>query len=299
MSHATRRGFLRTVAAGVLTGAGGLTFAAKTTKKRLATDWVPLGNSGVKVTRLALGTGTFAGQVQRDLGQEEFTRLVRHAYDSGIRFFETAEAYKGMPEMLATALKGIPRDSYKLMTKFRWVDGIENPQQRIDGYRRQLNSEYFDIMLIHCVRTPDWTDTLKPLREAMESAKDKKIILAHGASTHGLDGINSFPGNKWLDVALCRINHKGVRMDTPSRKDTNDLGDVPQVTARIQAVRRQGTGVIGMKLVGEGQFKNPEDRDAAIRYAFDVGGVDAVTIGYKSTAEIDEAIARIEKQLNA
>src|SRR5215471_5786424 len=122
MSTATRRDFLKTLAAGT----AGLALAAKA-PKRLATDWVTLGNSGVKVTRLAFGTGTFSGRVQRELGQEQFTRLVRHAYDSGIRFFETAEAYTGMPEMLAAALQGIPRDSYKLMTKFRWNRGITDP----------------------------------------------------------------------------------------------------------------------------------------------------------------------------
>jgi aryl-alcohol dehydrogenase-like predicted oxidoreductase len=293
MSMATRRDFLKTLAA----GAAGLTLSAKA-PKRLATDWVTLGNSGVKVTRLAFGTGTFSGRVQRELGQEQFTRLVRHAYDSGIRFFETAEAYTGMPEMLAAALQGIPRDSYRLMTKFRWNRGFTDHQARIDGYRRTLNSEYFDILLIHCVRTPEWAEELKPLREALNEAKDKKVILAHGASCHGLDAINSFPGNKWLDVALCRVNHNGTRMDTPKRTDTDDIGDVPQVTARVKAIRKQGTGLIGMKLIGEGKFTRPEDRDAAIRYAFNEGGVDAVTIGYKNTAEIDEAAARINTQLN-
>src|SRR6476660_1140031 len=120
MAMTSRRDFLKTLTA----GAAGLTLSAKA-PKRLATDWVTLGNSGVKVTRLALGTGTFSGRVQRALGQEQFTRLVRHAYDSGIRFFETAESYTGMPEMLAAALKGVPRDSYKLMTKFRWNRGTE------------------------------------------------------------------------------------------------------------------------------------------------------------------------------
>ena len=292
---ASRRDFLKTIAAGVLTG-GGLTAAG--TPKRLATDWVTLGNSGVKVTRLALGTGTFGGRVQRELGQEAFTKVVRHAYDRGIRFFETAEAYTGMPEMLATALKGIPRDSYKLMTKFRFRNAGD-PAATIDRYRQQLNSEYFDILLIHCVRTPDWAEELKPLRDAFDEAKSKKIILSHGASCHGLDAINSFPGNKWLDVALCRVNHKGVRMDTPKRIDTDDIGDVPQVTSRVKQIRGQGTGLIGMKLVGEGQFTSAADRDAAVRYAFNVGKVDAVTIGYKNTAEVDEAIERINRELNA
>jgi 1-deoxyxylulose-5-phosphate synthase len=298
MSGSSRRDFLKTIGAGMLTATGGISFAAKT-PKRLATDWVTLGDSGVKVTRLALGTGTVGGRVQRELGQEQFTRLVRHAYDSGIRFFETAEAYTGMPEMLAAALKGIPRDSYRLMTKFRWARAADDPAARIDGYRRQLNSDYFDILLIHCVRTPDWAEELKPLREALNVAKDKKIILAHGASCHGLDANNSFPGNKWLDVALCRINHNGTKMDTPSRRDVDEFGDVAQVTSNLKQVRAQGTGLIGMKLVGEGRFTKPEDRDAAVRHAFNVAGVDAVTIGYKNTAEIDEAIARINTQLNS
>src|ERR1039458_7392124 len=115
MTLCSRRNFLKTgFAAGVLAGTGGLPFPAA---RGTATDWVTLGNSGVKVSRLAFGTGTFSGRVQRELGQEEFTRLVRYAYDRGVRFFETAESYKGMAEMLAIALKGIPRDSYMLMTK--------------------------------------------------------------------------------------------------------------------------------------------------------------------------------------
>src|SRR6478752_4901138 len=137
-SRRTRREFLKTgLAAGTLAMSGVLPLAAQRGK---ATDLVTLGRSGVKVTRLAFGTGTFSGRVQRELGQEQFTRLVRHAYDSGIRFFETAESYTGMPEMLAAALKGVPRDSYKLMTKFRWARGTEDPAVRIDGYRRVLNS---------------------------------------------------------------------------------------------------------------------------------------------------------------
>src|SRR3982750_4929291 len=110
MAHHSRRDFLKAgFAATLLGGMGGRTAGAAT---RTATDWVPLGKSGVKVTRLAFGTGTFSGRVQRELGQEEFTKLVRHAYDRGIRFFETAESYRGMPEMLGIALKGLPRESY-------------------------------------------------------------------------------------------------------------------------------------------------------------------------------------------
>ncbi len=291
----TRRQFFATMAGAVM--AAPAAFAAPG-EKRLATDWVTLGNSGVKVTRLAFGTGTFSGRVQRELGQDGFNRLVRHAYDNGVRFFETAEAYGGMHEMLGIALKGIPRDSYRLMTKFRFGRGVDDAANRIDEYRKVLNSEYFDILLVHCVRSPTWGEELKPLRDHMQEAKHKKIIMAHGASCHGLDAINSFPGDKWLDVALCRVNHNGVKMDSPSRRDTNDLGDVPQVTGLVKKIRSQGVGLIGMKLIGEGAFTKAEDRDAAMRHAFNVAGVQAATIGYKSPAEIDEAIARMNRELN-
>src|SRR6476646_9008239 len=146
MADFTRRQFMKTgLAAGTLAVTGGLPLMAQ---PKTATDFVTLGRSGVKVTRLAFGTGSISGRVQRDLGQEGFTRLVRHAYDRGIRFFETAESYGEMHKMLGIALKGIPRDSYQLMSKFRFRNAGD-PAATIDRYRRQLNSEYFDILLIH------------------------------------------------------------------------------------------------------------------------------------------------------
>ncbi len=296
MRH-TRRDFLKTVAGAAVvagTGAAVPAWAAK----RSATDWVQLGRSGVKVTRLAFGTGTFGGRVQRELGQDEFTRLVRYAYDNGIRFFETADAYRGVPPMLAAALKGIPRDTYKLMTKYRLNDQAE-PAAAIDRLRSDLNSEYLDILLLHCVRSSDWSDNFKRQRDAFSEAKSKKIILAHGASCHGLLPLRAFPGNEWLDVALLRVNHKGTKMDSLQTRDTNDPGNVDEVVAHAKKIHAQGTGVLGMKLVGEGQFTNPEDRQAALNFVMGLGAVDAVTIGFKSTAEIDEAIARVGSALNA
>lgn len=295
MPHFSRRDFLKTtVAAGVAAGTGSLPVQAA---RRSATDWVTLGNSGVKVTRLAFGTGTFGGRIQRDLGQEEFTRLVRHAYDRGIRFFETADAYREMPGRLGVALKGIPRDSYKLMTKFRWRNP-ENALGTIDRFRKELNSDYFDILLIHCVRTLQWPQELARLRDDFSEAKRRKIILAHGASCHGLLPLRAFPGNKWLDVALLRVNHDGTRMDTIEGESKNK-GDVKEVVSHIQKIHAQGTGVLGMKLIGEGSFTSPEQRQASLDFVMKLDTVDAVTIGFKSTAEIDEAIERINRSLNA
>src|ERR1700689_2462587 len=216
----TRRDFLiSSVAATALS-------AAPT--KRLASDWVTLGKSNVKVTRLAFGTGTSSGAVQRNLGQPEFTRLVRHAYDRGIRFFETAESYHGMPEMLAIALKGLPRDSYRLMTKYS-TPSSGDPAPKIDQFRKQLNTEYIDILLLHCLRPPTWAADYESLQDGFSLAQDKKVILTHGASVHGLPALETFPGNQWLEIAMIRMNHNGTRMDTPGMQELDVPGDVDQV----------------------------------------------------------------------
>jgi len=295
MSRSSRRDFLKSAAgtAAALAARGTLEAAPR----KSASDWIPLGKSGVQVTRLAFGTGTFGGKVQRDLGQEQFTRLVRHAYDRGIRFFETADAYTGMHQMLGEALKGVPRDSYRLMTKFRWRQA-DDPGGTIDRFRRELHSEYFDILLIHCVRTSGWSDDLKRLRDHFSEAKQKKIILAHGASCHGILPLRDFPGNRWLDVALLRVNHNGTRMDNLQGEDKGE-GNVPEALAHIKSVHAQGTGVIGMKIMGEGAFRTPELREESIRFVTKLGAVQSMTIGFKSPAEIDEAIERLNRNLNA
>jgi predicted aldo/keto reductase-like oxidoreductase len=293
MSLATRRSFL---AAGL--GAAALSRLNAQPSKRLASDWVTLGKSNIKVTRLAFGTGTHGGRIQRELGQEQFTRLVRHAYDRGIRFFETAESYRGMPEMLSIALKGLPRESYALMTKYS-TPATGNPQPKIDNFRRQLQSEYIDILLLHCLRPPSWENDYRSLEDGFSEAKSKKVILSHGASVHGLPALRTIPGNQWLDLMLMRMNHNGTRMDADTQQEIDISGDVNEVVAHARKIHQQGMGVIGMKLCGEGRFTQAADREAAMKYVMNLGCVDAVTIGFKSTAEIDEAIDRMNRVMSA
>ena len=289
MSICSRRNFLRTgLTAGVLTATGNLPLRAA---RGSATDWVTLGKSGVKVTRLAFGTGTMSGKVQRDLGQDKFTQLVRHAYDQGIRFFETAESYGEMHKMLGIALKGIPRDTYRLMSKVTTREGM-NPQEKIDELRRLANTEYFDVMLLHYQHVASWpTDTAR-WQDGILEAKLKKAIVGHGASVHGLPALRQMPGNKWLEVAMIRVNHNGTKMDA-EEYNTRGLGNVAEVTSHVKTVRAEKMGLISMKLIGEGAFTTREDRKAAMRYAFNTAGVDSVTVGSKNMAEVDEAIENL------
>ena len=293
MTHYSRRDFLKTgLATAALAGAGSLRLRAA---RETATDWVTLGRSGVKVTRLALGTGTMSGKVQRELGQEQFTRQVRYAYDHGIRFFETAESYGEMHRMLGLALQGIPRDSYRLMSKVTTREGVD-PQQKIDELRKLAQTDYFDIMLLHWQHTATWPVDSARWQDGILEAQARHAVLGHGASVHGLPALRQVPGNKWLGVAMIRMNHKGKSMDAEDYA-TSGLGNVSEVVTHVKQVRQDGMGVISMKLAGEGTFATREDRQAAMRFAFRNAGVDCVTVGYKNTAEIDEAIENLNLAL--
>jgi aryl-alcohol dehydrogenase-like predicted oxidoreductase len=242
----------------------------------------------MKVTRLAFGTGSNNGYVQAALGQKEFSRLVAYAYDHGIRFFETAESYQ-TPGMLGEALKPYPRDSYQLMNKVTTDTGVD-PQKRFDEMRRISQTEYFDIMLLHWQHTGDWMEETKNWQEGMLQAQSKQIIKTRGASVHGLPALRQVPGNKFLEVAMIRMNHNGTRMDAPVGEDANNPSVVPEVVAHVKQVRKEGKGVISMKLCGDGAFTQHADRQAAMRFAFQNAGIDCATVGFKSTQEIDEAI---------
>jgi predicted aldo/keto reductase-like oxidoreductase len=261
---------------------------------RTATDMVALGRSGMRVTRLAFGTGTNNGHVQAALGQQEFTRLVHYAYERGIRFFETAEAYV-TPGMLGEALKGLPRESYQVMNKVTTDEGVD-PKARFDEMLRASKTEYFDIMLLHWQHTPDWVAETGRWQDGILEAQQKQLIKTRGASVHGLPALRQMPGNKWLEVAMIRMNHNGTRMDGPTGTQNNPA-NVAEVVAQVKQVKQDGMGVISMKLVGEGSFTERSDRQAAMRFAFNNAGVDCVTVGFKSTQEVDEAIENLNLAL--
>lgn len=293
MAHCSRRDFLKTgLAATAFAGAGSAPILAA---GGTATDWITLGKSNVKVTRLAFGTGTMSGRVQRELGQEQFTSLVRYAYDHGIRFFETAESYGDMHRMLGVALKGIPRDSYRLMSKVTTHDGVD-PQQKINELLKLANTEYFDILLLHWQHVASWPTDSTRWQDGILEAQSRKAVVTHGASVHGLPALRQVPENKWLDVAMIRMNHKGVAMDAEDY-NTAEPGNVSEVVTHVKQARQAGMGVISMKLVGEGRFTKREDRQAAMKFAFRNAGVNSVTVGYKNTGEIDEAIENLNLAL--
>jgi predicted aldo/keto reductase-like oxidoreductase len=294
----TRREFLKGTAA--LAGTVLLSSCSTgpfTKRTPTAVDQVTLGKTGLKLSRLGIGVGSKGGSIQRALGADNFNRLIHYAYDQGITYIDTAEAYR-THTMVREAIKGLPREKLFIQSKMPGVP--EKPLEVLDRYRKELGVDYIDCLLTHCGVRPNWNDQRKRVLDALEEAKDKKIILAHGVSCHSLPALTTAAQLDWVDVNLVRINPQGVHMDTPAEvwNATSNKSHLPPVLKQIKVMRENNHGVIGMKLIGNGDFTNPEDREKSIRFTMQSGLTDAVVVGFKSPAEIDEAIKRINSALD-
>ncbi|MGB2861755.1 MAG: aldo/keto reductase [Sedimentisphaerales bacterium] len=293
----TRREFLKGTAAlagtVLLSSCSTGPFAKRTPT---AVDQVTLGKTGLKLSRLGIGTGSKGGSIQRALGADGFNRLIHYAYDQGITYIDTAESYR-THTMVREAIKGLPREKLFIQSKMPGVP--EKPLEVLDRYRKELGVDYIDSLLTHCGVTSNWDDERRRVMDAFEEAKNKKIIRAHGISCHSLPALTTAAQLDWVDINLVRVNPQGAHMDTPSEtwNATSDKSHLPPVLKQIQVMRQNNHGVIGMKIIGNGDFTDPEDREKSIRFTMQSGLTDAVVIGFKSPAEIDEAIKRINSAL--
>jgi aryl-alcohol dehydrogenase-like predicted oxidoreductase len=262
--------------------------------KRTAVDQVALGNTGLKLSRLGFGTGSNSGNVQYGLGQETFNRLIRYAYDQGITYFDCAQSYRTF-EWMGGAIKGLPREKLFIQSK---VPG--QPDQvlaAIDHHRKVFDTDYIDSLLIHCMVKDGWTDEWKRIMDAFDEAKQKKWIRAKGVSCHSLPALRAATASNWTEVHLVRVNPQANHIDGMDPSWDKPGHDLTPVLAELKTMRAKGRGVIGMKIIGNGEFTQPEDREKSIRFAMSRPELDAIVIGFKSTAEIDEAIRRTNQAL--
>jgi len=296
----TRRQFVTTTitagAGSVLLGKAAFGFPARPT--RLSTDpfqIVTLGKSGIKSTLLGMGTGFSGYNRSSNITRAGVAESIIHqAYEKGIRFFDCADTY-GTHPFTAAALKGIPRESYTLSSKI-WVSqgGIPEPERPdadvvIERFRKELNTDYLDLVQIHCMTDPHWTDMQKKQMDILENLKAKKIIGAHGVSVHSLEAMEACAESPWVDVVHVRINPFGDAMD---KKDSDTVIPV------IAKLHKAGKGIIGMKLIGNGNFKNNSEKiDASLKYVLGLGTVDMIIVGFELPEQIDNYIGRIKNAL--
>jgi aryl-alcohol dehydrogenase-like predicted oxidoreductase len=253
---------------------------------------ISLGKTGIKTTLLGMGTGFSGGNRSSNITRAGVAeQLIRQAYDKGIRFFDCADSY-GTHTFTAAALKGIPREKYVLSSKI-WVSqgGIPEPERPdadivVERFRKELNTDYLDIVQIHCMTDGQWTDKQKKQMDILENLKAKKIIRAHGVSIHSLEALEASVDSSWVDVVHVRVNPYGEAMD---RKDPAEVIPV------IEKLHKAGKGVIGMKLIGNGKFRNDSEKiDNSLKYVLGLGTVNMIIVGFELPEQIDNYIGRIE-----
>ena len=251
--------------------------------KKYAQDIISLGKTGIKLSRLAQGTGTvgFMGSSNqtRMLGISGLSDLLRAGVDQGLTFWDCADGYGSHPHV-REALKSVKREKVVIMTKSGATSESEM-QKHIDRFRRELDTDYIDILLLHAMTDSQWPKKKAGAMAALSEAKVKKIVRAHGVSCHSLDALKAAAASDWVDVDLARLNPAGLHMDAKPAA----------VIPILMQMKAAGKGVIGMKILGQGELKNKVDQ--ALQYALAQDCLDCFTIGAESIAEMKDLVARI------
>ncbi|MGO9608552.1 MAG: aldo/keto reductase [Verrucomicrobiia bacterium] len=281
IAHATATAALAATATTTMAGSMG---RSRNNLPKSPTEKVTLGKSGVQVSLVGMGTGSVgSGQAsnQTRLGVKAFTKVVRHAIDQGICFFDVADQY-GSHTYLREALKGVPREQYVIQTKTH-ATNIPDARSHLERYRMELGVDYIDIVLLHCMTKEGWPAENQGSMEYLIQAKQEKIIRAHGTSCHGMDPLRTIAKTPFVEIDLARINPEGLIMD--DRKPD-------EVASVLEEIHNAGKGVVGMKILGEGRITTPERKDASLRYVLGLGSVNAFIIGFESTEQIDDLLKR-------
>jgi aryl-alcohol dehydrogenase-like predicted oxidoreductase len=251
-------------------------------RKFTAADTVTIGKTGIQTSRLAMGTGTVGSghhSHQTALGIQGLSDLLRNGYDHGLRFFDAADSYGSHPHV-AEALQHVPRDKVTVLTK-TWARDAATARADLDRFRRELGTEYIDICLMHCLTEGDWTGRFQGVMDVFSEAKQKGIIRAHGCSCHSIEALRTAAKSPWVDVHLVRINPIGSYMDS----------DPQTVVSVIREMRANGHGIVGMKILGQGDLRNRSDE--ALKFALGLDLLDAFTVGAESKYEQEDLIRRI------
>ena len=255
---------------------------AGTTRKH-ATDRIKLGPEGIELSRLAMGSGTNgvggSSNQTRKLGKQGFADMLRAGYDQGLTFWDSADQCGTHPHV-KLAKTGIPREKLTILSKTRATTDKEM-RADLDRFRLELGTDYIDIMLLHCMVDPDWPDRKKGAMEVISEAKEKGIIRTHGISQHDLGALKTAAKHPWVEVDLARINPAGAVMDAPT----------PTVLAALKEMKKNGKGIIGMKIIGAGALRGSIDE--CLQFALAQDSIDCFTIGMENREEMEQVLAKV------
>ena len=207
---------------------------------------------------------------------------------------DTADLYGAHP-YVRTALDGVPRDKYSLMSKIWprkefWNSPSGGAKEEVNRFRKELNTDAIDICLIHCMTDTKWPRTFERIRDELSEMKSKGAVRAVGVSCHDFGAMKVAAAHLWVDVILARINNVGKEAEMDASAD--------EVATVLKQARKSGKVVLGMKIFGAGKLVTPEQKDASLKYVLGNELVDAITVGMMKPEEVDDTIERINKVLS-
>ena len=197
-----RRTFIRNSIAGAAVLSAFPYEALALEEKLYPYDRVKLGQTGIEMSRMAMGTGTHgfggASNQTRQLGIRGLSDMLHAGFDEGINFWETADQYGSHPHVGA-ALKKVNREEVVILTKTN-SKTYKDVKKDLDRFRIELGTDYLDIILLHAITDPQWNQNFKGAMEALAEAKEEGILRAHGISCHSLGALETSirEGPEWM-----------------------------------------------------------------------------------------------------
>jgi len=284
-----RRGALAGASVGLLPLAAGTALAAEEPRVRRERT---LGGTGLRVSDIGFGSSSLDGDVP----------LVQHALERGIRYFDTAESYQGgrSEETIGRALVG-SRERVILASKVgtRADSSRTALMESLDGSLRRLRTDRIDVYFNHAVndvarlKNPEW-------HEFASRAKAAGKIRFTGMSGHGgrlVECLDYALDQSLVDVILVGFNFGQdpafFQRFTASLDFVAVQPDLPRV---LRKARENGVGVVAMKTLRGAKLNDMRPFEtggatfaqAAFRWVFATGLVDALVVSMNGRAQVDE-----------
>ena len=202
MNRINRREFLqRSLIVGT---AAALPINAWPAEIRRGSDVIELGPAKVKVSRMAIGSGSFGGghssNQLRKLGVDGVADLWSYGFDNGVFFWDSADSY-GTHAAIKIALKKVPREKVAILTKSD-ANSAQKMEADLDRFRREMGTDYIDIVLLHGRMHPQWDEKDKGAMDVLSEAKQKKIVRTVGISCHSVAAMKVAARSPWLEVCI-------------------------------------------------------------------------------------------------
>ncbi|MBF0410550.1 MAG: aldo/keto reductase [Candidatus Riflebacteria bacterium] len=232
-----------------------------------------LGNTGISVSRLAIGTLTMS-PFQRGLSTEAGAEVILAALDKNVNFIDTAQMY-GSYNQVSMALSQWKGEKPVVSTK-SIAGTAQLMESAIEEFRKVMNIDIIDIFLMHAVKDENAFIQRKPAFDVLLAAKAKGVIRAVGASTHSVKTTAYLSSISELDIIHPIINMAGIG---------NIDGTRDEMLSNIARAVKSGKGIYAMKPMGGGHLRH--EASEALKWISSISNIHSVCVGMTSKSEVE------------